>query len=116
MFTGDEFGGIVRTALARHDPADDRRLFRQHHDFFVVLKWTPKIVADMGFAPAAAGGVLVCASFGGALGALALSAATIVLDVRKPMMPVGGKPFGMHGLQRSRTTGRTGNDLNLGTL
>lgn len=51
--------------------------------FYFVLKWTPKIVADMGFAPAAAGGVLVWASFGGALGALALSAATVVFDVRK---------------------------------
>lgn len=51
--------------------------------FYFVLKWTPKIVADMGFAPAAAGGVLVWASFGGALGALALSAATIAFDVRK---------------------------------
>jgi len=51
--------------------------------FYFVLKWTPKIVADMGFAPAAAGGVLVWASFGGALGALALSAFTILIDVRK---------------------------------
>ncbi len=51
--------------------------------FYFVLKWTPKIVADMGFAAAAAGGVLVWASFGGALGALALSASTILIDVRK---------------------------------
>jgi benzoate transport len=51
--------------------------------FYFVLKWTPKIVADMGFAPATAGNVLVWASFGGALGALSLSALTIWFDVRK---------------------------------
>lgn len=51
--------------------------------FYYVLKWTPKVVADMGFAPSTAGGVLVWASFGGALGALTLSALTMRFDVRK---------------------------------
>jgi benzoate transport len=51
--------------------------------FYFVLKWTPKVVADMGFAPAAAGGVLVWASFGGVVGALALSALTAKFDVRR---------------------------------
>jgi benzoate transport len=51
--------------------------------FYFVLKWTPKIVADMGFAPATAGGVLIWASFGGAVGALTLSALTLRFDVRK---------------------------------
>jgi benzoate transport len=36
--------------------------------FYFILKWTPKIVADMGFAPSSAGGVLTWANFGGALG------------------------------------------------
>lgn len=36
--------------------------------FYFILKWTPKIVADMGFAPALAAGVLVWANVGGALG------------------------------------------------
>jgi benzoate transport len=36
--------------------------------FYFILKWTPKIVADMGFAPGLAGGVLVWANVGGALG------------------------------------------------
>jgi benzoate transport len=36
--------------------------------FYFILKWTPKIVADMGFLPSAAGGVLTWANFGGALG------------------------------------------------
>ena len=50
--------------------------------FYYVLKWTPKVVTDMGFAPSMAGSVLVWASFGGALGALTLSALTIRFDVR----------------------------------
>ena len=36
--------------------------------FYFILKWTPKIVADMGFAAAAAGGVLTWANVGGAIG------------------------------------------------
>jgi benzoate transport len=36
--------------------------------FYFILKWTPKIVADMGFAPGLAAGVLVSANVGGALG------------------------------------------------
>ena len=51
--------------------------------FYFVLKWTPKIVADMGFAPSLAGSVLVWASFGGALGALTLSVLTMRFDVRR---------------------------------
>jgi benzoate transport len=38
--------------------------------FYFILKWTPKIVADMGFAAAAAGGVLKWANIGGALGGM----------------------------------------------
>lgn len=36
--------------------------------FYFILKWTPKIVADMGFASSLAGNVLVWANTGGALG------------------------------------------------
>jgi benzoate transport len=36
--------------------------------FYFILKWTPKIVVDMGFAPSSAGYVLTWANFGGALG------------------------------------------------
>ncbi|MFM5894063.1 MAG: MFS transporter [Novosphingobium sp.] len=36
--------------------------------FYFILKWTPKIVVDMGFAPSTAGGVLIWANIGGALG------------------------------------------------
>ncbi|MFC3580845.1 MFS transporter [Sphingomonas hylomeconis] len=44
--------------------------------FYFILKWIPKIVVDMGFAPAAAAGVLVWASVGGASGSLLLGLLT----------------------------------------
>ena len=36
--------------------------------FYFILKWVPKIVVDMGFAPSSAAGVLVWANVGGAVG------------------------------------------------
>jgi MFS family permease len=36
--------------------------------FYFILKWTPKIVADMGFAASSAGRILTWANFGGAIG------------------------------------------------
>jgi benzoate transport len=44
--------------------------------FYFMLKWIPKIVVDMGFEPASAGGVLVWANVGGASGALIFSVLT----------------------------------------
>lgn len=40
--------------------------------FYFVIKWVPKIVVDMGFAPSQAAGVLVWSSVGGALGGAAV--------------------------------------------
>lgn len=40
--------------------------------FYFILKWVPKIVVDMGFAPAAAAGVLVWTNVGGATGGAVL--------------------------------------------
>ncbi len=40
--------------------------------FYFILKWVPKIVVDMGFAPASAAGVLVWANVGGACGGATL--------------------------------------------
>jgi len=56
--------------------------------FYFILKWTPKIVVDMGFSPASAGGVLVWANIGGATGALVLSLLTQRLSVR--WLTIGG--------------------------
>lgn len=48
--------------------------------FYFILKWVPKIVVDMGYPPALAGGVLVWANVGGLLGSIVLS----LLSVRIP--------------------------------
>ena len=50
--------------------------------FYFILKWSPKIVADMGFAPSAAGGVLVWANVGGLAGSVLLSLLTQKFGVR----------------------------------
>ncbi|MEG3166242.1 MFS transporter [Sphingomonas sp. PB2P19] len=50
--------------------------------FYFLVKWIPKIVVDMGFPPASAGGVLVWANVGGASGAIALSLLTQRFGVR----------------------------------
>jgi benzoate transport len=44
--------------------------------FYYILKWVPKIVVDMGFAPSAAAGVLVWANVGGAVGGAILGLLT----------------------------------------
>jgi len=50
--------------------------------FYFILKWTPKIVVDMGFAPSTAGGVLVWANVGGLAGSIALSLLSTRIPVR----------------------------------
>lgn len=51
--------------------------------FYFLMKWVPKIVADLGFAAPVAGGVLVWANVGGATGALVISLLTQRFSVRK---------------------------------
>ena len=50
--------------------------------FYFILKWIPKIVVDMGFAPSAAAGVLVWASAGGLVGSVLLGLLTARVRVR----------------------------------
>jgi benzoate transport len=50
--------------------------------FYFILKWIPKIVVDMGFAPSAAGGVLVWANVGGLIGSLLFSALALKVALR----------------------------------
>ena len=56
--------------------------FFQIMTFYFLMKWIPKIVADYGFAPSAAGSVLVWANVGGASGSLVLSLLTQRVSVR----------------------------------
>lgn len=51
--------------------------------FYFILKWVPKIVVDMGFAPSAAGGVLVWANVGGVTGGAVLGLLTQRFPVRQ---------------------------------
>lgn len=51
--------------------------------FYFIMKWIPKIVADMGFSHSAASGVLVWANIGGTLGALLLGLGTQLFATRR---------------------------------
>ncbi len=50
--------------------------------FYFVLKWTPAIVADMGFPASSAAGVLVWANVGGACGGAVLGLLTLKFGVK----------------------------------
>ena len=50
--------------------------------FYFILKWVPKIVADFGFPPSSAAGVLVWTNVGGALGGTALGLLTLRFGVK----------------------------------
>jgi benzoate transport len=52
--------------------------------FYFLIKWVPKIVADLGFAPSAAAGVLVWANLGGATGGAVMG----LLGMRFGMKPL----------------------------
>jgi benzoate transport len=51
--------------------------------FYFIVKWVPKIVVDMGFAPTAAAGVLVWTNIGGASGGAALGLLTQHFGLKK---------------------------------
>ncbi len=51
--------------------------------FYFILKWVPKIVADMGFAASSAGGVLVWANVGAVLGGAIFGLLTLRFDLKK---------------------------------
>jgi benzoate transport len=50
--------------------------------FYYILKWIPKIVVDMGYAPSLAASVLVWANVGGAAGAITLGILTRFLNTK----------------------------------
>jgi len=65
---GGTFLDLFAPGMARTTVLLTLAYFFQIIAFYFILKWTPKIVVDMGFAPSTAGGVLVWANIGGALG------------------------------------------------
>jgi len=54
--------------------------------FYYTIKWIPKILVDFGFAPSSAGGVLVWANVGGALGAITLGTLSKRFSLRRLTM------------------------------
>lgn len=50
--------------------------------FYFILKWVPQIVADMGFSPSSAGGVLVWTNVGGATGGAVFGLLTLRFGVK----------------------------------
>ncbi len=51
--------------------------------YYFILKWVPKIVADMGFAVSSASNVLVWANVGGAVGGTIFGLLTLKFDLKK---------------------------------
>lgn len=51
--------------------------------YYFILKWVPKIVADMGFAVSSASNVLVWANVGGAIGGIVFGFLTFKFDLKK---------------------------------
>ena len=73
---------LFEPGLARTTTLLTLAYFAHIMTFYFILKWIPKIVVDMGFAPSTAGGVLVWANVGGLIAALALSGLTQRVGVR----------------------------------
>ncbi|ASY46162.1 MAG: MFS transporter [Sphingobium sp.] len=76
------FAALFAPGLARTTILLTLAYFCHIMTFYFILKWVPKIVVDMGYAPSAAGGVLVWANVGGLLGALLLSALSWRIAIR----------------------------------
>ncbi len=77
------FAALFAPALARRTILLTLAYFCHIMTFYFILKWIPKIVVDMGYPPAQAGGVLVWANVGGLLGASLLSFLTYRVAVRR---------------------------------
>jgi len=79
---GQSFMALFAPGLARNTILLTIAYFTQIISFYFILKWTPKIVVDMGFDPSSAGGVLVWANVGGALGGATFGLATRFISLK----------------------------------
>ncbi|MBT0669243.1 MFS transporter [Novosphingobium profundi] len=77
------FAALFAPTLARSTVLLTIAYFCHIMTFYFILKWIPKIVVDMGYPAAQAGGVLVWANVGGLLGASLLSFLTYRVAVRR---------------------------------
>jgi benzoate transport len=67
-FTKSSVGEIFHASLVATTVIVTLGYFFHITTFYYIVKWVPKIVADFGFAPSAAAGVLVWVNVGGAIG------------------------------------------------
>ncbi len=75
--------GIFSPALANITLLMTAAYFLHITTFYFILKWSPKIVYEMGFSPSLAGGVLVWASLGGAIGGTIFGWLTTRIELKK---------------------------------
>lgn len=80
------WGALFAPALRRTTLLLIAAYFLHVLTFYFIIKWTPKIVADMGWSPALAAGVLVWANVGGLAGGLAFSAISLRVELRRLIM------------------------------
>lgn len=91
-----DMGGVSRSSFHKLFSSDFRALvvlmvvayFMLIMTFYYILKWIPKIVVDMGYEAASAGGVLVWANIGGAIGAVLLGLLAQKVPLRQLLVVV----------------------------
>lgn len=76
------FRQLFSPALARITVLLTVAYFAHIMTFYFILKWIPKIVVDLGYAPSLAGGVLVAANIGGMAGSLLLGLLSVRFNTR----------------------------------
>jgi benzoate transport len=76
-------GDILKPSLIRTTALVTFGYFAHIMTFYFILKWSPKIVADMGFAASSAAQVLVWANVGGATGGAIFGLLAQKYDVRR---------------------------------
>lgn len=76
-------GNIFSPSLANITLMMTAAYFLHITTFYFILKWSPKIVADMGFSPSLAGGVLIWANIGGAIGGALFGWLTFRIELKK---------------------------------
>lgn len=75
-------GGLFDPAIRRTTVLLTAAYFMQIIAFYFILKWTPKIVVDLGYTDSLAAGVLVWANVGGAIGGAVWGLAATRLPIK----------------------------------